>query len=105
MKHKNLFLIVMGLAIGVVLVRGGFALVAPVMSALGTVLGMVAKIALPFVIPLVIGYFGLRLVRNKLRNTVHGGQQSDPISSRQNTIDLCPECGEIMADEHVCKHT
>lgn len=105
MNSRNLFLVVIGLAIGIVLVRGGFALVGTVMSALGTVLGTVAKIALPFVVPLVIGYFGLRFARNKFRAAVRGSQQSDPLSSRQNTIDLCPDCGEVMTDRHVCKHT
>ena len=82
-KVKTILYIVIGLAIGIVLVRFGIVAVA-------AALPIVIKVALP----LVTAYVGYRAIRRMLVN-----DRQPP----QKTIDLCPNCGEILQKGHVCK--
>lgn len=89
MKYKYLFYIVLGLALGVFLVRGGAAILLPLLLP-------IVKLALPFV----AAYFGYRFLRGKIRGLMQG---DSPNLHRGNAIDLCPKCGDVLTDRHVCK--
>ena len=88
MKLKHIFFVVLGLIIGGLLVRFGAAAV--IAGALPLL-----KIALP----LVAAYFGVKLLRTKLQQL--GGNEERP--RRAEAIDICPDCGEIMASNHRCQ--
>lgn len=82
-KTKTILYLVIGLAIGVALVRFGIV-------AIAAALPILIKVALP----LVTAYVGYRAIRRLLAN-----DRQPP----QKTIDLCPNCGEILREGHICK--
>lgn len=82
-RVKTVLFIVIGLVIGIVLVRFGIV-------AIAAVLPLLVKVALP----LVTAYVGYRAIRRML---------ADDRRPPQKTIDLCPNCGEILQKGHICK--
>ena len=82
-RVKTILYIVIGLAIGIALVRFGIV-------AIAAALPVLIKVALP----LVTAYVGYRAIRRMLAN-----DRQPP----QKTIDLCPHCGEILRKGHLCK--
>lgn len=82
-KAKTILYLVIGLAIGIALVRFGIV-------AIAAALPILIKVALP----LVTAYVGYRAIRRMLA--------SDRPPPRK-TIDLCPNCGEILDKGHICK--
>ena len=82
-KAKTILYLVIGLVIGVVLVRFGIV-------AIAAALPILIKVALP----LVTAYVGYRAIRRMLAN-----DRKPP----QKTIDICPNCGEILREGHICK--
>ena len=91
MRLKHILFILLGLGIGFLLVRGGA--------------GAVVAAALPllkFVLPFAIAYLGVKFLRAKLQRLARG-EQHEP--QHDATIDICPECGEVMTARHVCKQS
>ena len=82
-KTKTILYIIVGLAIGVALVRFGIVAIAATLPVL-----------IKVVLPLVTAYVGYRAIRRMLAN-----DRQPP----QKTIDLCPNCGEILRRGHICK--
>lgn len=92
MSFKYIFFIILGLAAGWLLVRGGAA----------AVLGAALPV-LKFALPLVAAYFGIKFLRAGLRKLTQGEPQQN--SRPHDAIDICPTCGEVMTPRHVCRQS
>ena len=92
MKLKHIVLIVLGLALGGLLVRFGAVAVSAAALPL-----------LKYVLPFAAAYVGLRFLRTKLQQLAQGDQHRP--TRRAEAIDLCPDCGEVKSAHHVCKQS
>ncbi len=97
MNLKHIFLIGLGLILGLLLVRFGTV-------ALAAVAWPLLQLGLKFALPLVGVYLGVKFLRAKLRQLDDNQARPRQARPRQaEEIDICPKCGEAMLGHHRCR--